>query len=339
MDRANEDTGKADGGTAADPKEACFERAIFYSWACRLEHCCSYCYMSTLPREKRTEDRVRSFASLLAETILTKKLGWDYGFLSGGVGVFDDDKIADLLEKTNGIMGEKVWINIGILTKEQMLRFRPFIKGVVGTIEVLDPELHRKICPSKPMEPVEKMFDEAKELGLERGMTLIVGLGESIDDFSLLKRFIGKHSISKIHIYGLNPQKGTIFEDAEPPSIEYQAEWIRRIREAFPGIDIQAGIWLDRAGYVGELLRAGANSISKFPALKSFGSKEAKEIERQAGFAGRRFRGTLTKLPDLSDADWDAEVDRLSFDDELKAKIKEKLRSYLERMASGETKS
>ncbi|MFH0869825.1 MAG: radical SAM protein [archaeon] len=311
-------------------KEACFERAIFFSWACRLEDCCKYCYMSTLPKEKRTEDKVRSFASLLAETIITKKLGWDYGFLSGGVGVFDDNKIADLLERTNEIIGEKVWINIGILTRKQMLRFKPFIKGVVGTVEVLDPGLHRKICPSKPIRPVEEMFDEAKELGLERSMTLIVGLGESIDDFVLLKKFIEKHGISKVHIYGLNPQKGTMFESAEPPSIEYQAEWIRRTREAFPGISIQAGIWLDRAGYVGELLRAGADSISKFPALKAFGGKEAKEIEHQAVLAGRRFRGTLTELPDI---DWDAEVERLGFDDKFKSDVKKKLKEYLKGMS------
>jgi len=314
-----------------DLKTTCFERAIFYSWACKLEDCCRYCYMSTLPKEKRTQDKVRSLASLLAETIITKKLGWDYGFLSGGIGVLSDEKILDLLKKTNEIMGGKVWINIGVLSKKQMELFSPYIKGVVGTIEVLDPELHRNICPSKPVEPVERMFDEAKEIGLDRGMTLIVGLGESIDDFSLLKEFIEKHGISKIHIYGLNPQKGTLFEDAEPPSIKYQAEWIRRTREAFPDIDIQAGIWLDRVGYVGELLRAGADSISKFPALKSFGSSEAKEIEHQAEIAGRRFRGTLTELPEI---DWDSEVDMLSFDAGLKTKIKDKLKGYLEKMRS-----
>ncbi len=307
----------------------CFERAIFFSWACKLEECCKYCYMSTLPKEKRTNDSVRSFASLLAETIITKKLGWDYGFLSGGVGVFSDDKLLDLLQKTNEIMEEKIWINVGILSKNQMVLFTPYIKGIVGTIEVLDPGLHKKICPSKPIEPVERMFNEAKELGLECGMTLIVGLGEKIDDFVLLKDFIGKHGITKVHIYGLNPQKGTMFEKAEPPSVEYQSEWIRKTREAFPSIDIQAGIWLDRVGYVGELLKAGANSVSKFPALKAFGGKEAMEIERQTALAGRKFIGTLTKMPVI---DWDTEVDRLSFDNSLKEQVRKKLHSYTEKM-------
>ena len=308
---------------------ACFERAIFYSWSCQLEECCKYCYMSTLPKEKRTKDKVRSFASLLAETIITKKLGWDYGFLSGGVGVFSDEKILDLLKKTNQIMEEPVWINIGVLSKKQMELFKPYIKGVVGTIETLNPALHKKICPSKPIAPVEKMFEDAKELGISRGMTVIVGLGEAIDDFELLKKFITKHGISKIHIYGLNPQKGTIFEKTEPPSIEYQAEWIRKTREAFPNIDIQAGIWLDRVNYVAELLNAGASSISKFPALKAFGSKQAKEIEHQAKLAGRKFIGTLTKMPRI---DWEEEVGKLDYGIELNEQIKKKIRDYLRQM-------
>ena len=310
-------------------KTACFERAIFYSWACQLEECCKYCYMSTLPREKRTKEKVRSFASLLAETIITKKLGWDYGFLSGGIDVFSDDKTLELLQKTNVIMGEKIWINIGILSKKQMKMFKPYIKGVVGTIEVLDPELHKKICPSKPIAPVEKMFENAKELRLTRAMTLIVGLGESIDDFELLKKFIAKYIITKIHIYGLNPQKGTVFEKAKPPTAEYQAEWIKKTRKEFPSIRIQCGIWVDRVGRIAKLLEAGADSISKFPALKKFGSKEAKEIESQAKKAGREFEGTLTKLPKI---DWDKEVDKLDIEESLKIKTKAKLKQYISKM-------
>ena len=59
------------------------------------------------------------------------------------------------------------------------------------------------------------------------------------------------------------------------------------------------------------MLESGANSISKFPALKKFGSKEADEIERQVKLSGYKFEGTLTKLPSI---DWDREVDRLDLD-------------------------
>lgn len=306
--------------------ETCFERAVFYSWACKLEECCKYCYMGVLPIEKRTKDRVRSFESLLAETIIIKKAGWDYGFLSGGVGVFSNEKLVELLKLTNKIFGEKVWVNIGVLNKEELMLLKPYIKGVVGTVEVLDPKLHQDICPSKPIEKVEEMFEIADSLGISCGMTLIVGLGETINDFDLLCKFINKNNICKIHIYGLNPQKGTIFENKMPPSAKYQAEWIARTRIEFPKIDIQCGIWKDRIDRVSLLLRAGANSISKYPAIKLFGSSNAKELEKQADLADRTFCGTLSKYDYLG---CEGLINELDVDSELKEKIKDKLESYL----------
>jgi biotin synthase-like enzyme len=308
------------------PMETCFERAIFFSWACKLDECCKYCYMSSIPKEKRTKDKVRSFGSLLAETILCKRLGWDYGFLSGGIKAFSDEKILDLLKKTNEINKDKIWINTGILDKEQMLLFKPYIKGIIGTIEILNPKLHKEICPSKPIKDVEKMFKNAKELNIDCGMTLILGLGETIEEFKLLEDFIRKYNIQKIHVYGLNPHKNTPFENKTPPDADYQAEYIAKIRIAFPKIDIQCGIWTDRIDRISLLLKAGANSISKLPALKIFGKKEAFEIEKQAKQAKRNFKGTLTKLPII---DWNKEVDSFSFDEKLKKDIKKKLEIYL----------
>jgi len=262
---------------------------------------------------------------LLAETILCKEFGWKYGFLSGGIGVFDDKKMLELLKLTTTILKEKIWVNIGVLSKKQIKEFRPYIKGVVGAIEVLDPKLHKKLCPSKPIEPVVKMFQNSKALGLKNAMTITIGLGETIDDFKLLKEFIEKNSISKIHIYGLNIQKGTIFENSKPPTADYQAEWIKRTREAFPDIDIQGGIWTDKVNRVSKLLKAGATSISKFPILRKFGGPEAKEIERQAKLAGRKFIGTLTKTKKIDFS----EIDKLNIDSKLKEQIKQKLKQYL----------
>jgi len=281
--------------------------------------------MSTTEKEG-----VRSFASLLAETILIKNLGWDYGFLSGGIGAFSQEKLLELLKLTNEIMGEKVWVNVGVIGPKIMEKFKPYIKGIVGTVEILDEKLHKQICPSKPLAPVETMFEQSLELGLENAMTLIIGLGEE-KDFSSLKAFITKYKITKIHVYGLNPIKGTEFENASPPSKELQSWWIKNIRESFPSINIQCGIWIDRADYVEALLKAGANSISKLPAIRKFGSKEMFDIEDGARKAGRIFRGSLTKLPKV---DWFAEVEKLSVSDELKKEIKIKLDKYLEKMNS-----
>ena len=151
------------------------------------------------------------------------------------------------------------------------------------------------------------------------------------EDFSLLKDFIIKHHISKIHVYGLNPIKGTSFEKALPPTKEEQAWWIAQLRIAFPKLDIQCGIWLDRVDYVPLLLKAGANSVSKLPAIKKFGSVEMGKIEEGAESVGRKFRGTLTSLPSV---DWDKEVDKLDIDECLKKSVKVKLKQYLGKMGN-----
>lgn len=303
-----------------------FERAIFFSWYCSIRDC-AYCYMSTQPERK---DAVRSMESILAELVICKKLGWKIGFVSGGVGAFSGARFKELLAAMHKAAKEKLWINVGALKKEELQEYLPYIKGVVGSIECVNREIHKKVCPSKPMEPYFRMFEEANRIGLRNAMTIIVGLGETIDDFEKLKQIADKYSIEKIHFYGLNPQKGTAFENASPPSAEYQAEWIRRTRKQFPEMDIQCGIWEDRPHYIKALLEAGATSISKYPALKRFGSESAFEIERQAKLAGRIFEGTLTKLPCI---DWGKAVDDLDFDGRMKERIKAKLMQYVKQMS------
>ncbi|PIN86001.1 radical SAM protein [Candidatus Woesearchaeota archaeon CG10_big_fil_rev_8_21_14_0_10_44_13] len=312
-------------------KKTCFERAIFFSWYCSIGDC-KYCYMSTQQKPGNGNNGKiarRTTESLLAELILCKKLGWKIGFVSGGHNAYKTEDFRELLKKMKAISGEKFWVNIGPLTRTELLEFKPYTEGVVGSIETINPEIHDFVCPSKPVAPFEKMFVEAKKLGLKRAMTIILGLGETLDDYGILSKFIRKHSITKIHFYGLNPQKGTIFEGSKPPTAGYQAEWIRKTRKEFPKMDIQCGIWLDRPGYVSVLLKAGADSISKFPALKRFGSKEAKMIETEAKKAGRKFMGTLTKMPSI---DVDKEIKKLKFDDELKGMIKVKLEGYIRMM-------
>jgi biotin synthase-like enzyme len=283
------------------PPDTCFERAIFFSWYCGIGDC-QYCYMST-KGHKKTARRTRE--SILAEIALCRMLGWELGFISGGHGAYSTVEFESLLEDITRLWGDKVWINVGALKAEELKRYAPYVKGVVASVETVNPTIHGKVCPSKPLGPYENMLTDAAKLGIARAMTLIIGLGETIEDFTLLVAFIKRHGITKIHIYSLNPHKGTLFEHAEPPKPEYQAEWIARTRIAFPRIDIQAGIWLNRVEMVSLLLRAGANSISKFPAIRYFGSTEAREIEKQAEDAGRAFRGTLTRFPVVNTEDLD----------------------------------
>lgn len=310
------------------PPTTLFERAVFFSWGCTIGDC-TFCYMSTQPADKPPRETKRSPESILAEFILAKHLGWDIGFFTGGIGVLKPDELEFLLKAAMEITGGKIWLSVGAVPTQLLLRYLPYIKGVVGSTETINPELHRKICPSKPLAPYEKMFEVAKELKLQRAMTFIVGMGETHDDFILLQNFITKYGICKIHIYGLIPTKGTMFEHALPPTAEEQAWWIAQLRIAFPRLDIQCGIWEDRTEYLPILLRAGANSISKFQAIKLFGSPQARDIEAQVTKAGRHFVGTLTNLPRV---DWMQEVEKLSCEDVLKEKIKVKLKEYVGKM-------
>jgi biotin synthase-like enzyme len=312
------------------PLTTTFERAVFFSWGCTIGDC-TFCYMSTQPEGKKPKETKRTTESILAEFILAKNLGWDIGFFTGGIGVFTPLEIKDLLEKIHQITQEKIWLSIGPVAKPILKELLPYIKGVVGSTETINPELHKIVCPSKPLKPYEIMFETAKELNLQRAMTFIVGMGETKEDFELLKNFINKYEINKIHVYGLIPQEGTMFEDTSPPTSEDQAWWIAQLRIAFPKLDIQCGIWEDRVERVSLLLKAGSNSISKFKATKLFATSIAQEIESQTNKAGRIFQGTLTTFPDMN---WDNEVNSLNFNEELKEKIKVKLHQYLDKMTS-----
>ncbi len=309
-------------------RTANFERAVFFSWYCRLRDC-KFCYMSTQKDAKEGKFPRRRTESILTEVLITKKLGWDLGFLSGGIGAYKNSEFKALLEKVYLTWGDKFWLSAGPLTKKELVEYQPYIKGVVGSLETVNEALHKELCPSKPAEPYFRMFEEAKRLGIKSAVTIILGMGESIGDFSRLKEIIEKYDVSKVHFYALNPHKGTIFEGKESPSAEYQAEWIRKTRQSFPDIDIQCGIWEDKVDRTGVLLKAGADSISKYPALKYFGSGESRQLEEEIAKSGFRLMSSLTRLPD---AEWDREVESLPFDDALKEKIKVRVKSYLRMM-------
>jgi biotin synthase-like enzyme len=310
------------------PAMTTFERAVFFSWGCTIGDC-TFCYMSTQPKGKAPKETKRSVESILAEFMLAKELEWDIGFFTGGIGVLSPTEMEFLLKAANEIAGQKIWLSVGPIQKPLLQRYLPYIRGVVGSTETVNPVLHKIVCPSKPLAPYEKMFETAGELGLEKAMTFIVGMGETKKDLELLLAFIAKYTITKIHVYSLIPEKGTMFEHTPMPSKEQQAWWIAQLRINCPTLNIQCGIWEDRVERVEYLLRAGANSISKFKAIKLFNSPEAREIESQANVAGRKFKGTLTRFQEVN---WEEKIEQLSFDAGLKERIRQKLKLYLKQM-------
>ena len=306
-----------------------FGRCIFLSWYCE-KGSCKFCFRSTTKHQiKFAQNARRSVASILTDALMGKNLGWKIEFLTGGYGIFDFAEIVQITAYVSKIYGEKIWVNLGALSKEELLELQPYVEGICASIETMEPKLHDSICPDKPIELYSEMLETARSLGFKTSITIVVGLGEKKEDFELLADYIDRHKIDRITFYALKPVQGTGYTKSPDP--EYYAWWIAKTRVRFPMIKIMAGLTPKRPDYTKLILQAGANAITKFPVVRKFDSPDSHMIEKLAEEAGRKFEGSLTELPEI---DWHSEVDRLELDDELAEKVKDNLTKYLNKMSS-----
>ena len=272
----------------------------------------------------------RTRESVLAEVLICKLFNWKIEFISGGYESYDLDELVDLIKDINSVYGEKLWLNIGTLNEEELTRFKPYIEGVSAPVECINPGLRKEVCPSKPMKDIETMFNACDKLGLKKSMTLILGLGETISDFKYLQKFVSDYKVNQITFYRLKPQKDTAFENALPIDKEYYAEWVLKTHTEFPKLKIIAGSWLTHFDEISLLLESGATGVTKFPSIRKFNSKYAKQIEYEVLKAGMDFGSNLTKKPKV---DIKKEVRKLNLDEKLKEKVMLKLKSYLDSMS------
>ncbi|MBN1544616.1 radical SAM protein [Candidatus Woesearchaeota archaeon] len=311
------------------PPVTWFGRCIFLSWYCDLGTC-KFCFRSTIKHKIRHASTAkRSKASVIADALIGKNLGWRIEFLTGGYRIFSFEEQVEISRLVSLVYGHKIWINLGTIDKEGLRQLSQYVEGVCASIECVDQALHDKICPDKPIEPYSRMLHDAKELGFKTSCTIIIGLGEKRSDFEKLAKFIESHHLDRITFYALKPVAGTPYTKSPEP--EEYAWWIAQTRVTFPKLEIMAGLTPKNAEkYAGLMLQAGANALTKFPAVKRFGSAQAAEIERQAKEAGRDFTGSLTRMPEV---DWDGEVARLGLGPELEQQVKEKLKEYISGMS------
>ncbi len=276
------------------------ERAIFLSWWCDRANC-SFCYMSTQKERISDKSRARRRASsIFAEAELLRRIGWRVAFISGGYGAYSIGEIGDVTRTVFEITGEPTWLNVGVLSESEMAEFGDEIVGVTGSVETLATGIRDRICPGKPLGPITTMFEAAADIGLERGMTLILGLGEGAADLSGLIDFIREQKISKITVYSLNPHEGTPFSDSPPPPSLYQAGVIAALRLEFPKLKIVAGTWIDQLPNIGIVCLAGANAVTKYPLLRMFGNRFGRKVEEEIVAAGRQVQGTFTDMSRLN---------------------------------------
>ncbi len=299
-----------------------YGRCIFLSWYCSLGDC-TFCYRTTQKHKiKHPEGSRRSMGSVLLEALFCKKFNWRIEFLTGGYGMMPFPELVNFCKNVSVVYGEKIWLNLGVLSPAHLEKLRPYVKGICGSMETLHPELHKEVCPSKPIAPYDKMFSSL--VGFKKSMAIIVGLGDSIEDMKYTFDFIEKHKLDRVTIYALKPVPG--LEYKEGPTVDYYLEWIARLRIRFPSLEIIAGTNLRRCEEVGYLMRAGASAITKFPATKQFGTKKAILLDKLIRESGRDFISNFVTLPEI---DWDAEISALDIKEDYKVEMKEKLGPYL----------
>lgn len=299
-----------------------YGRCIFFSWYCS-KGTCTFCYRSTLKHKIRHDKHMRSMGSMLVEALFCKVFNWRIEFLTGGYQedwVFSD--IVTIAKNISLVLGEKIWVNIGALDKNQIEQLSPYLEGVCGSIESPVPRIHEKVCPDKPIQPYEEMFQNAENL--RRSACFIYGLGDTDEDFQTWINFITKNKLDRITVYALKPVRGGAF--TESPSVDSYVRWIAKLRIALPQLEIIGGTNLRRSEEVGLLVQAGVNAITKFPATKQFATKKAHKI-RQLVNNYRIFISNITQLPAIN---WDEKIDELQITEELKKEMKEVLPHYLQ---------
>ena len=314
--KANEVTLKNHGDTVT------LERAIFLSWWCDKGDC-AFCYMSTQKDKIKDPKKARrNVSNIYAEAEMCRRLGWNIEFLSGGYKSFTTSEIKEIASTIKDITGDGVWLNTGIT--DELEEYGSEIKGITGAVEVANPEIHNNVCPSKSLEDISHMLDTAGDLGFKKAITIILGLGETLDDVDYVIDYIKEHKIDRVIFYSLNPHKETIYADKSQPASLYYAEVVSRIRLEFPEIEIICGTWIDNLANIGILILSGANGITKFPLFKMFGTKYGVRVEEEVKWAGRQLKGTFSDKNQLGEPKSDVSPDLDKF---IKRYIKESLKN------------
>ena len=251
-----------------------------------------------------------------------KRLDWNIEFLSGGYESFSTQEIKEIATTIKDITGDGVWLNTGIT--DELGEYGSEIKGITGAVEVANPEIHERVCPSKKLEDISNMLDVAGDLGFKKAITVILGLGETLEDVGYLMDYIRDHKIDRVIFYSLNPHKETIYANSSQPASLYYAQVVAQVRLAFPDIEIICGTWIDNLANIGILILSGANGITKFPLFKMFGTKYGKRVEEEVKWAGRELKGTFTDKTQLGPEKSEVSPDLDKF---IKRYVKESLKN------------
>jgi len=294
LKKANASTIKHHGSNAT------LERAVFLSWWCGKGDC-DFCYLST--QRHRIKDPAkarRRVSSVLAEVEILRGIGWRVEFLSSGYGSHSIEELQRIAQMVSYVSGDGVWLNVGVLSDEQLRAFGDEIAGVVASIETLDTELRKRVCPDKDLKKSVEMLIEAEKLGLKKGATIVLGLGEDESQIPALLDFVRSNNLDRVTVYSLNPHRGTPLGNHPPPASLYQAGVIALLRLNFPKLEIIGGTWIDQLPNIGIMLLAGANAITKYPLFSMFGNRYGRKVEEEVRYSNRQLLGTFSDMDVLA---------------------------------------
>lgn len=265
----------------------------------------------------------RTTSSILAEAYLCSSLNWQ-PLLSVTNQNMKLAQLRELLVKVTAIAGKKIWLNTSPITRQEIDAIYPYAEGILAPLTTINRDLHRRLFPNKQLASYLTMLDDAQ--GLKRGISIVLGLGEKREDVKELHRFIESNHIDRVSFFPLHPLRNT--HPTRPPSSLYMAEWIAETRIVFPKLEIVAATWPDRVAEVGLFLKAGANMITKFPALQSFRTEQAAILEEEVKNAHRIFTTTMTNISSVQKA-----LDSLVSEPEVQ-QLRERLTKIVELMVA-----
>lgn len=279
-------------------RDVTLERAVFLSWYCKKGDC-KFCYMSSQKdRIDEPQKARRHVKGIYAEAELTRRMGWNIEFLSGGYGMYSTAEIQEISQTIYDITDNPVWLNIGIT--DDLDQFGEEIVGITGAVETANPEFHDYVCPSKSMDDIKNMLVRAGELGFKKAITIIIGLGEEINHLQDLFDLIEELDIDRVIFYSLNPHPDTDYNLTPQPSSLYYASIVAAVRLRFPKLEIITGTWTDNLANIGVLLKSGANGLTKFPLFKMYGNRYGRRVEEEVYWANRDLIGSFSDM-DLID--------------------------------------
>lgn len=183
---------------------------------CTTEPPCKFCSRSAGNRSDFSDKPLSLFeiefgANLMKEAGI-KRVELGGGTLWSGSG----EKVIEAVKTINKISSFEIWVNVGpSLNIDDLIKLRELgVKEICSSLETINSELFRVIKPGDNLEARMCLAEEIDRIGMGLTSVMMVGIGGSYEDYIRHLFWLkGFKNLSHVCITGLNPIKGTGFQD------------------------------------------------------------------------------------------------------------------------------